>query len=115
MAGKAPSVPYSFHADQLILAQPGRALVRAFDRETAAPRGPQVGQAAREGHPGLGGHMERGPQALHLDEICGRNPRITRATFAADQRSRTIATLRRLPWARSTFAVPPSKMCDWGV
>src|SRR5258708_3020699 len=25
-----------------------------------------------------------------------------------------LATLRRLPWARSTFAVPPSKMCDWG-
>src|SRR5215472_5463052 len=25
-----------------------------------------------------------------------------------------LATLRRLPWARSTFAVPPSKMRDWG-
>src|SRR5260370_17281777 len=25
-----------------------------------------------------------------------------------------LATLRRLPWARSTFAVPPSKLCDWG-
>src|SRR6266568_7226273 len=62
MAGKAPAVPCSLHADQLVLAEPGRALVRALDRETAAPRRPQVGQAAREGHPGLGGHMEREPQ-----------------------------------------------------
>src|SRR5712691_12155947 len=110
MAGKAPAVPCSFHADQLILAQPGRALVRALDRETAAPRRPQVGQAAREGHPGLGGHMERGPQALHLDEICGRNPRITRATFAADQRSRTLGnhttsgTTRRLTTTRTSVS-----------
>ncbi len=38
--------------------------------------------------------MERRPQTIHLDEICGRNPRITRATFAADQRPRTLgATL----------------------
>ena len=24
------------------------------------------------------------------------------------------ATLRRLPWVRPAFAVPPSKICDWG-
>src|SRR5882724_6254002 len=90
MAGQTPAVPCSFHADQLVLAEPGRALVRAIDRETPAPRRPQVGQAARKGHPRLGGHMERRPQTIHLDKICGRNPRITRATFAADQRSRTL-------------------------
>ena len=38
MAGKAPEVQDSFHADQLILAEPGRALVRAFDREAPEPR-----------------------------------------------------------------------------
>src|SRR5712692_4074863 len=90
MAGEAPAVPCSFHADQLLLAEPGRALVRAFDREAPAPWRAQVGQAAREGHPCLGGHMERGPQTIHLDEICGRNTRITRATSPADQRPGTL-------------------------
>src|SRR6266568_1915944 len=64
MAGKAPAVPCSFHADKFVLAEPGRALVRAFDRETPAPRRAQVGQAAREGHPRLGGHMERRPHTI---------------------------------------------------
>src|ERR1039457_349806 len=90
MAGYASPLPYSFHSDQLVLAEPGRALVRAYDRETTAPRGAQVRQAAREGHPGLGGQMERRPQAIHLDEIRGRNTRIARTTSAADQRSRTL-------------------------
>src|SRR5712691_2726514 len=91
MAGEASQVPYPFHADQFVLAEPGRALVRASDRETTAPRRAQVGQAAREGHPRLGGHMERGPQTIHMDEVCGRNTRITRATYAADQRPGTLA------------------------
>lgn len=107
MAGKAPAVPCSFHADQLVLAEPGRAPVRAIDRETPARRRPQVGQAARKGYPGLGGHMERRPQTLHLDKVCGRNPRITRATFAADQRSRTLVTCGT-PLRLACTSAPPS-------
>jgi hypothetical protein len=38
--------------------------------------------------------MERRPQAIHLDEIRGRNTRIARTTSAADQRSRTLGGLR---------------------
>ena len=37
--------------------------------------------------------MERGPQTIYLDEDCGRNTRIARPTFAANQRSRTLAWL----------------------
>src|SRR5882724_10570258 len=107
MAGQTPAVPCSFHADQLVLAEPGRALVRAIDRETPAPRRPQVGQAARKGHPRLGGHMERRPQTIHLDKICGRNPRITRATFAADQRSRTLGDLLRMGRLPEAWIAPP--------
>ncbi len=42
--------------------------------------------------------MERRPQTIHLDEICGRNPRITRATFAADQRPRTLVPVSWRCW-----------------
>src|ERR1039457_4500717 len=105
MAGYASPLPYSFHSDQLVLAEPGRALVRPYDRETTAPRGAQVRQAAREGHPGLGGQMERRPQAIHLDEIRGRNTRIARTTSAADQRSRTLAE-RFIRWYAESSGDP---------
>ena len=41
VAGRAPPLPHALHPDLLVLAQPGRALVRPADRQAAPPRRPQ--------------------------------------------------------------------------
>lgn len=42
--------------------------------------------------------MERGPQAIHLDEKCGRNTRITPQTSGANQRSGTLGQVAMNIW-----------------
>ena len=41
LAGRASPFPHALHPDLLVLAQPGRALVRATNRQAAPPRGAQ--------------------------------------------------------------------------
>jgi hypothetical protein len=57
-----------------ILAQPGRAVVRAAHRPAAAPRRPHLTAGARTRRPRLDQDLERQPPALHLDQDRRRNP-----------------------------------------
>ena len=50
VVGRPPSIPHAPHPDLLVLAQPGRALVRAPDRPEAAPRRPPINPCLRERH-----------------------------------------------------------------
>ena len=51
--GRPPAVPHALHPDLLLLAQPGRALVRPADRQTATPRHPPDRPGAGKRHPRL--------------------------------------------------------------
>ena len=78
LAGCAPQVPHALHPDLLILAQPGRALVRVADRPAAASWRAQEPAGPRTRHPRLDRAMERQSPAVHLDQDRRRHPRTTR-------------------------------------
>ncbi|AJT69904.1 hypothetical protein T261_8311 [Streptomyces lydicus] len=56
------------HAHELVVAEPGRAVVRRAHTEEAQARRPPLGPGTRTRHPGMVGRLERGPQAVRLDE-----------------------------------------------
>ena len=58
-----------FHTHQRLLAQPGRALVRAADRQTDQARRPSLHQGAGAHHPRLHRHDKPEPQTLQMDQI----------------------------------------------
>ena len=65
---KAAPLPYSFHAHQRLLAEPGGALVRSAHRKAVAPG--RASEQRRTGgcHLPLPGHHQRRPQALRMDQ-----------------------------------------------
>ena len=65
------------------LAQPGRALVRRTDRQEAPPRRPPLRPSPRADIRAWI-DMERGPQAVRLDQDRRRDPRIPRTTSATN-------------------------------
>ena len=70
LAGGARPSPLApaLHAHELELAQPGRTLVRAAHRPTAAARRVRQRRRAHQSPPPLGQVLERRPEALHLDQ-----------------------------------------------
>jgi transposase len=68
MAWGPSPFPHALHPDLLILAQPGRAAVRAADRQEAPPRHPPLDLRPGEGHPRLDHRLERQPKTLHLEQ-----------------------------------------------
>ena len=69
-------LPSPLHADQRILAQSGRTLVRR-NHQQADPMGELPKHAGtRAGHRRLPGRLQRGPGTLHLDEVCRHHPPI---------------------------------------
>ena len=71
--GGSPAFPHAPHPDLFLLAQPGRAVVRAADRQEAAPRRPPLNPGPGERHSRLDRRLERKPQTLHLDQDRRRN------------------------------------------
>ena len=78
VAAGAPPVPAALHPDRLVLAEPGRALVRRADQQEDTARRPQVRAVSRRRHPGLDRNLEHRPEALRLDQDRRRDPRTPR-------------------------------------
>ena len=91
MAAAPPPLPHALHPDLRLLAQPGRAVVRAADRQEAAPRRPPVNPGPGERHSRLDRQLERQPETLHLDQDRRRDPRTTRLISSTNSWRRTLA------------------------
>src|ERR1700730_8959971 len=75
MAGQTPPLSPALHPHLGFLAQSGRALLRP-DHSAAHPaRFLHLGRRTRNRHSRLPRTPQCTPQALHLDQICRRNPR----------------------------------------
>ncbi len=68
LARRPPPLPPPLHADERVVAQPRRAVLRAAHREAGPPRRPSQHGGARAGDPRLPRHPQREPAAIHLDE-----------------------------------------------
>ena len=88
------ALPHAPHPDLRVLAQPGRALVRATDRQETAPRRPPVNPGPGERHSRLDHHLERQPETLHLDQDRRRDPRTPRLISSTNSWRRTPVRLR---------------------
>jgi hypothetical protein len=71
----ASTVPLALHADQRVLAEPGRAAVRRTHTEEAQTPCPPLRPGPRTPHQVLARRLERTPQTLHPDEDRRRGPR----------------------------------------
>ncbi|MBB5788434.1 transposase [Jiangella mangrovi] len=78
MADRTPPLHAPLHPDQLLMAQPGRTLVRRADHEETPTRHPPVSPRTQHRHPRLDRHLERQPQALRVDQDRRPDPRIHR-------------------------------------
>ncbi len=74
----SPPLPPALHAHRLVLAQPGRAVVRRADQQADTARRPQKRPSAGEGHPNLDRRMKHRSQTLRLGEDRRRDPRTSR-------------------------------------
>jgi transposase len=68
MVGRPSPVPHALHPHLLVVAQPGRAVVRAIDRQTTAPRSAHVGLRAGKGYPRLDHQLEQRSSTVRLDQ-----------------------------------------------
>ena len=82
--GRPPPIPHAPHPDLLVLAQPGRTLVRATDRQETTPRRPPINSGPGERHSRLDHPLEPKPPTLCLDQDRRRNPRKTQLSDSAD-------------------------------
>ena len=90
---RPPQVPCSLHLDRVVLAQPGRTVVRLPHPATPPTQRPQEYPDPRTRHPNLGHRLEREPQTLHLDQNRRTDPRIPRTTNETNYRRRTRVVL----------------------
>src|SRR6478752_7653279 len=91
MAWGTSSLPHAPHSHLRLLAQPGRAVVRAADRQETAPRRTPVNPGPGERHSRLDHQLERQPETLHLDQDRRRDPRTPRLIYSTDPWRRTLA------------------------
>ncbi len=87
-AGRPSALACPLHADRRLLAQPGRALLRALDRKTAPARGPSLDPGTRTGHSALHRHRQRQPPTLPMDQVRRRYPGNHQALLSANARYR---------------------------
>ncbi|EFK99842.1 transposase [Streptomyces sp. SPB78] len=78
MAADSHPLPPALHAHRIVLAQPGRAVVRGADQQADTARRPQERPGPGEGHPLLDRRVEHRSQALRVDQDCERDPRTPR-------------------------------------
>src|SRR6478752_6723477 len=93
MACDSPAFPHAPHPDLFLLAQPGRAVVRAADRQETAPRHLPLNPGPGERHSRLDRSLERTPPTLHLDQDRRRNPRTPQLISSTNSWRRTLAEL----------------------
>ena len=91
LAGQPSTLACPFHADRRLLAQPGRALLRAPDRKAAPARGPSLDRGTRTGDPKLYRHRQRQPKTVPMDQVRRRHPRNHQALLPEDTRNRRTA------------------------
>src|SRR5487761_1564486 len=75
LAGPAPALPPSFHADLLVVDQPGGALVRRPHAQAATARHPPEHPPARGRHPSLPEDLQREPAAVRVGQVSRRDSR----------------------------------------
>src|SRR6476620_131979 len=90
MACDSPAFPHAPHPDLFLLAQPGRAVVRAADRQETAPRHLPLNPGPGERHSRLDRSLERTPPTLHLDQDRRRNPRTPQLISSTNSWRRTL-------------------------
>src|SRR6478752_5230873 len=93
MACDSPAFPHAPHPDLFLLAQPGRAVVRAADRQETAPRHLPLNPGPGERHSRLDRSLERTPPTLHLDQDRRRNPRTPQLISSTNSWRRTLGDL----------------------
>jgi len=92
MAGRAPQVRPALHPDQLVLAQPRRALVCRTHQQAAQARRASLGARAQHRHPRIDRHLERRPTPVRVDPDRRPDPRLDHPLLRANQ---CITTLDR--------------------
>src|SRR3954454_25373895 len=109
MAHRAPPVRLALHADQQLVAEPRRALVRRTDHQETPPRRAPLRPSAQRRYPRLDRDLERRPQALHLDQDRRPDPAIHRHLLHANQRITTLVVLDDVVgWNRTSGAMTPA-------
>src|SRR6476646_7070002 len=108
MACDSPAFPHAPHPDLFLLAQPGRAVVRAADRQETAPRHLPLNPGPGERHSRLDRSLERTPPTLHLDQDRRRNPRTPQLISSTNSWRRTLADARTATRSART-------KCWWGI
>jgi transposase len=81
VAGQASALSYAFHPDQLVVDQPGGAVVRVPDRPDDPPWQPHVGTGPGSRHPVLDRQLERQSPAVRVDEDRRRDHRVSRTIY----------------------------------
>src|SRR6185503_8680444 len=107
MACDSPAFPHAPHPDLFLLAQPGRAVVRAADRQETAPRHLPLNPGPGERHSRLDRSLERTPPTLHLDQDRRRNPRTPQLISSTNSWRRTLVVLVIL------VGLSPEKLSSW--
>ena len=90
---RRPHYHVPLHADIGVLDQSGRTLVRRAHPKATPPRRPYLSQAIGSRHPRLHRPPQRKPQALQMDQIRRRNPRLGQTLLpenTADIMQRTL-------------------------
>jgi transposase len=90
MARGPPAFPHAPHPDLFLLAQPGRAVVRAADGQETAPWHLPLNPGPGERHSRLDRSLERKPPTLHLDQDRRRNPRTPQLISSTNSWRRTL-------------------------
>src|SRR5258705_490472 len=90
MACRPSPLPHAPHPHLHLLAQPGRAVVRAADRQETAPRSTPVHPGPGERHSRLDHQLERQTETLRLDQDRRRDPRTPRLIYSTDPWRRTL-------------------------
>ena len=88
LAGRPSALASPLHPDRRLLAQPGRALLRAVDRKAAPARGPSLDPGTRTGHSRLHRQRQCQPQTLPLDQVSRRHPGHNQTLLPAYSRCR---------------------------
>lgn len=91
MARRASTIPRALHSDRIVVAQPGRTLVRLPHPATPTAQRPQKRCGPGERRPQLGRPMEHQPTPVRLAQHRRRNPQLPRPISTMDFRRRTPA------------------------
>jgi len=90
MAGEAASLSPALHADQFVVAESRRTLVRCALRQADQTRYAPEHARTRSGDPTFHRSQQRLAEALHLDEDGGRHPREAQELLLKNFRFRTL-------------------------